>query len=57
MVLREPVFSSGRKLRTFSNREMLTLFAAGLRRGPGVIRSREHLAMWYGDRRQDPDIG
>jgi cellulose synthase/poly-beta-1,6-N-acetylglucosamine synthase-like glycosyltransferase len=55
VVLREPVITSGRKLRTHTIGEGLRLFAAVLRRGPSSIRSRERLALWYGDRRDDPD--
>lgn len=57
VVLREGVVSSGRKLRTHSNWEVVRLFLAGLTRGPAVVKSRTHLAVWYGERRHDPDLG
>lgn len=53
-VLREPVYSSGRKLRTHSYWEITRLFLNGLR-GPGLVKSRRYLELWYGDRRHDPD--
>lgn len=53
-VLRAPVYSSGRKLRTHSYWEITKLFLNGLR-GPGLVKSRRHLELWYGDRRHDPD--
>jgi cellulose synthase/poly-beta-1,6-N-acetylglucosamine synthase-like glycosyltransferase len=53
-VLREPVYSSGRKLRTHSSWEITQLFLNSLR-GPGLVRSRRHLALWYGERREDPE--
>ena len=55
IVLRERVVSSGRKLRTHSAREVLTLFLSSVTRGPAVVRSRKHLDLWYGDRRDDLD--
>ena len=56
VVLREPVVSSGRKLRTHSHWEVCKLFTASLTRGTGVVKSRRHLEVWYGDRRHDPDL-
>ncbi len=53
VILREAVVSSGRKLRTFSGWELLRLFAALLRSGPRVLRSRDQLELWYGHRRID----
>jgi len=55
LVLREPVTSSGRKLRTHSHWEVARLFVASLTLGPRVVRNRRHLGVWYGDRRHDPD--
>jgi cellulose synthase/poly-beta-1,6-N-acetylglucosamine synthase-like glycosyltransferase len=54
IVLREPVVSSGRKLRTHSAWEVAKLFLAAAR-GPALVRSRRHLDLWYGERRHDPD--
>ena len=55
VILRESVTTSGRKLRTHSGWEVMRLCAGLTRRGTAVIRSREHLSLWYGDRRDDPD--
>jgi glycosyltransferase involved in cell wall biosynthesis len=57
VVLRERVISSGRKLRTHSAWEVLTLFLSSITRGPSLVRSRKHLDLWYGARRNDPDPG
>lgn len=55
VVLRETVTTSGRKLRAHSGWEVLRLFAAFAFRGPGLVRTREGMAIWYHRRRQDPD--
>jgi cellulose synthase/poly-beta-1,6-N-acetylglucosamine synthase-like glycosyltransferase len=55
VILREPVVSSGRKLRTFSGWEIFRLLSALVRRGPQVLRSRERLDLWYGRRRTDSE--
>jgi glycosyltransferase involved in cell wall biosynthesis len=52
-VLAEPVFSSGRKLRTHSPWEVARLFLAGLTQGTRLVKSRRHLDLWYGERRHD----
>ena len=54
VILRETVESSGRKLRTHSGWEILTLMSAVARQGSRALRSREHLELWYGRRRSDP---
>jgi glycosyltransferase involved in cell wall biosynthesis len=54
VILREHVVTSGRKMRTHSAWDMVRVLAALLRRGPAVLRSREQLALWYGDRRHEP---
>ena len=54
-MLRERVVSSGRKLRTHSAWEVFTLLLSSVTRGPAVVRSRKHLDLWYGDRRDDLD--
>jgi glycosyltransferase involved in cell wall biosynthesis len=54
VIVRESVVSSGRKLRTFSGWELLRLYAALLRSGPRILRSRDQLELWYGQRRTDP---
>lgn len=53
VILRETVTTSGRKLRSHSGWETLLLLAGLLRHGTGVVRSRERLSMWYGERRDD----
>ncbi len=53
-VLRLPVTTSGRKLRTFSNREVMTMLLRILRHGRGGIKQRQGLELWYGERRDDP---
>jgi glycosyltransferase involved in cell wall biosynthesis len=55
VILRDTVTTSGRKMRSHSGWEVLGLVAGLLRRGTAVVRSRERLAMWYGDRRNDTD--
>ena len=54
VVLKESVVTSGRKLRTYSGKEM---FGAFLRIGLGgrpALQDRRRLGMWYGPRREDP---
>lgn len=55
VLLREPVSSSARKLRTHSFREHLRLIGRVLVHGPTVLRSREALGLWYGPRREHDD--
>ncbi len=55
VIVRHPVESSGRKLRTHSAREILRVFAALVSSRFGAVRSRQHLDIWYGARRVDPD--
>lgn len=53
--VREPVVTSGRKLRAYSALELFgTLLRMGVRGKRGVA-SREGLELWYGPRRADPD--
>lgn len=52
VILREPVFSSARKLRTHSLGEHLRLMARVALRGPAALRSRDALGLWYGPRRE-----
>lgn len=56
VVLRESVTTSGRKLRMYSGREVLRLFGSILLAGPKALRSRDALEVWYGGRREDPDL-
>jgi cellulose synthase/poly-beta-1,6-N-acetylglucosamine synthase-like glycosyltransferase len=51
-----PVTTSARKFRTHSPREMIRMTMAALHLGRRM-RSREHLHLWYGDRRRDPGAG
>jgi glycosyltransferase involved in cell wall biosynthesis len=53
VILREPVVTSGRKLRTHSIRDLLRLCAATAGRGTAAVRSRDALELWYGARRDD----
>ena len=57
VILREPVLSSGRKLRTHSAREMWALLGHLLRGGLGAVRQRKGLDLWYAQRREDPHKG
>src|SRR4029453_3582500 len=56
VVLREGVGSSGRKLRMYSGREVLRLFGNILLAGPNALKSRDALEVWYGGRREDPEL-
>jgi glycosyltransferase involved in cell wall biosynthesis len=56
VVLRESVTSSGRKLRMYSGREVLRLLGGIVLAGPKALRRREGLEMWYGGRREDPEL-
>jgi glycosyltransferase involved in cell wall biosynthesis len=53
VVLREPVITSGRKLRTHSAREVLGLLLRLALTGPKSLRQRKGLELWYGDRRTE----
>jgi glycosyltransferase involved in cell wall biosynthesis len=54
VILRETVTTSGRKVRAHSGWEVMRLFGEFARRGTSIVRSRDHLGIWYGDRRDDP---
>jgi glycosyltransferase involved in cell wall biosynthesis len=56
VVLRESVISSGRKLRMYSGRDVLRLFGRILLAGPKALKSRDGLEVWYGGRREDPEL-
>lgn len=56
VVLRESVMSSGRKLRMYSGKEVLKLFGGILLAGPKALRRRDGLEVWYGGRREDPEL-
>ena len=51
-ILAEPVLTSGRKLRMYSAREILTHTLRVMLRGPRVARSRDHLDIWYDGKRE-----
>ena len=54
VVLRQAVMTSGRKLRTHSVREMLAVLARLALRGPGAVKQRQGMDLWYAERREDP---
>jgi glycosyltransferase involved in cell wall biosynthesis len=51
-VLREPILTSGRKLRMYSARQILGNFFAVVVRGPRAARSRAKLQIWYDGKRE-----
>ena len=53
VVLREPVSTSGRKARTHSAWELVRVLLEFLVRGTRVIKKRDGLDLWYGERRDD----
>ena len=53
VIVRTPVHTSGRKVRTYSGGEILSLFLRAAVR-PGMVRDRSALGLWYGPRRNDP---
>lgn len=54
VILRETVTTSGRKLRAYSAGEVLGLLARLAYGGPRMVRRRQGLELWYGERRPDP---
>ena len=53
VILREAVVTSGRKMRTHSRREIVRFYADVLRLGTAVVRNRDALSLWYGERRHE----
>ncbi len=53
-VLRQSVTTSGRKLRTFSNREVGSMLMRIARQGRSGVKQRQGMELWYGERRNDP---
>jgi glycosyltransferase involved in cell wall biosynthesis len=53
-VLREPILTSGRKLRMYSARHILLRSCAIMIRGTRAVRSRDKLEFWYDGKREDP---
>lgn len=54
VVLRQEVWTSARKLRTFPLATHLRLLLRFATRGTRVLKSRRDLELWYGDRRDQP---
>ncbi len=54
VILPQVVTTSGRKLRTYSGREVLMLTARFALLGPRAVKRREGMDMWYADRREEP---
>lgn len=54
VILREPVLTSGRKMRTHTAGDLVRLLVRFLRHGPALLRSRDRLSLWYGERRHEP---
>lgn len=52
-VLREPILTSGRKLRMYSARHVLGRSLSIIIRGPRAARSRDKLDFWYNGRREN----
>lgn len=55
VILHEYVTTSGRKLRAHSAREILGMLVRLAVAGPKMVRRREGLDLWYGERRDDPE--
>lgn len=53
VILREPVVTSGRKLRTHALRDFLPVWGGVFRHGTAALRQRERLSLWYGERRDE----
>lgn len=54
IVLRQAVVTSGRKLRTHSVREVLIVLGRLVLHGPGAVKQRQGMELWYAERREDP---
>jgi len=53
-LIRSKVVTSGRKLRTHSMGEIIGALGQITFRGPGFAKKREHMGLWYEERREDP---
>jgi glycosyltransferase involved in cell wall biosynthesis len=51
-ILREPVVTSGRKLRMYPAKQFLRKFFGVIVRGPRAVRSRAKLSLWYDGKRE-----
>jgi glycosyltransferase involved in cell wall biosynthesis len=56
-VLREPIVSSGRKLRMYPAKQFLHNFFGVIVGGPRAARSRVKLRLWYDGKREKPLVG
>jgi glycosyltransferase involved in cell wall biosynthesis len=56
VVLRDYVSTSGRKLRSYSGREVLSLLLRFIVVGPKMLRQRAGLDIWYGERRPEVEV-
>jgi GT2 family glycosyltransferase len=54
VVLRQTVTTSGRKVRTYSARELLVVMGRLALRGPKAVKQRRGMEFWYAERREDP---
>lgn len=54
VIVRTPVLTSGRKLRTYSAVEIVWMLMRLAVRPRSSLRSRERLGLWYDERRKDP---
>jgi ribulose-5-phosphate 4-epimerase/fuculose-1-phosphate aldolase len=55
-ILRQPVTTSGRKLRTHSAFEILRLLLRLILLGTDVIKQRQGMELWYGERRKEGEV-
>jgi glycosyltransferase involved in cell wall biosynthesis len=55
-VLREPIVTSGRKMRMYSARQVLGRTMSILLKGPNAARSRQKLDIWYGGKRETRSV-
>ncbi len=55
VILREAVLTSGRKLRTYSAREILGIMGRFALSGRKMIERRDQMGLWYDPRREDPE--
>lgn len=54
-IVRSPIVTSGRKLRSYSARQLLGVLARQALRGRRAVRRREGFELWYGPRPDDPE--
>lgn len=56
VILREPVLTSGRKLRTYSGLEVLGIAVRYALSGGRMLKRRDQMGLWYDPRREDPAL-